>query len=231
MANRVPQTTGELQVHLQEQIGFLERSAQSFDDSFHDEAKRLAVTMRLLLHDTGHSRSLLSQLGIKGQRFCDTAFPFDPHNLAAYAGLASVKIGSGPTRHAAPLDGDDPSGFRWIDFDEWWNAVIFRYDGGRELTRRDLILAVANQDGGAHVDPALNADYARLSRENALGRYTADASGTIPLHGAELVSVRQVAHEVLKTLKPGYARKPRAEGAVIVGGFSVKFTPNKPKSS
>jgi hypothetical protein len=65
--------------------------------------------------------------------------------------MTSISQGS---RRFAPLD-NVPWGERWLQFPHWWNEVIF-VDGARaELTRRDLVLAVANQDGGAHVVPTL----------------------------------------------------------------------------
>jgi hypothetical protein len=128
------------------------------------------------------------------------------------------------------LDGDDASWFRWLDFNNWWNTVIFVYEGGRQLTRKDLVLAVSNQDGGAHVDPALNENYARLSRLNALGRFTSDETGMVPLGDAELVSVRQIAHELLKSLKPGYVKKPPPESAAIIGNATVHFVPTQKKT-
>ncbi len=213
--------------HLQEQLGFLERSAEAFDAGYEAEAKRLAVTIRVLVHDTGASRSLLSQLDRKNTKFCDSAFDVDPTSLIAHAGLAGVSVGPLGVKHAARLDGDDPSWFRPADFDTWWNKVVIRDREGRQLTRRDLVLAVANQDGGAHVDPALDEDYARLSRDDTLGRYTGDVTRMIPLTAVELVSIRQISHEVLKTLKPGYEKKPRSEGAAIIGNATVHFQPSK----
>jgi hypothetical protein len=38
---------------------------------------------------------------------------------------------------------------------------------------------------------------------------------------AELVSIRQITHEVLKTLKPGYERKPKADGNAIIGSIGL----------
>ena len=58
----ISQSQEALQDHLTEQIGFLLRSAESYDNGFTDEAKRLAVTIRVLVHDTGKSTSLLKQL-------------------------------------------------------------------------------------------------------------------------------------------------------------------------
>jgi hypothetical protein len=50
---------------LQEQMGFLQRSADLFDSGVTEEALRLAVTLRVLLHDTSASLSLLTQLDVK----------------------------------------------------------------------------------------------------------------------------------------------------------------------
>jgi hypothetical protein len=44
----------------------------------------------------------------------------------------------------------------------------FRDQQKREITRRDLVLAVADQDGDTHVDPSLRGPTA-LSRQNSLG--------------------------------------------------------------
>jgi len=52
-------TTDELQSHLEEQIEFLECSASSYDNGFSGEIKRLAVSVRVLVHDIGQSTSLL----------------------------------------------------------------------------------------------------------------------------------------------------------------------------
>ena len=62
MSQRVPQTNEMLQNHFNEQVSFLCRSTSSFDSGYEDEAKRLAHILRLLLHNTKQSRSLLDQL-------------------------------------------------------------------------------------------------------------------------------------------------------------------------
>ena len=45
------QTDPELMEHLHEQMGFLRRSAEHYDAGDFSEAKRLATTLRVLLHD------------------------------------------------------------------------------------------------------------------------------------------------------------------------------------
>jgi hypothetical protein len=46
------QTQDELLAHLKEQITFMKESAISYDNGFESEGKRLAVVIRVLVHDT-----------------------------------------------------------------------------------------------------------------------------------------------------------------------------------
>ena len=67
------------------------------------------------------------------------------------------------------------------------------------------MLHLANQDGGAHVDPKLDVAYAHIARTPGLGWTVANigpgGTTTEPFTGrAELASMRQIAHEVLRTL-------------------------------
>ena len=63
----------DLESHLREQIEFLKRSTKSYDEGFESEGKRIAVVLRVLLHDTNQSLSLLNQLRFKNILFHDTA--------------------------------------------------------------------------------------------------------------------------------------------------------------
>ena len=68
-------------------------------------------------------------------------------------------------------------------------------------------MLLANKDGGAHVDPSIDAYLARVSRLNALQTYEVSPDGTKrPLTRPELPAMRQIAHEVLRTLIPTYRK-------------------------
>lgn len=219
MSAERPQSREELEAHLAEQVQFLEASAASFDAGFEGEAKRLALTIRVLVHDKGRSRSLLGQLGMKGGVFFDTSTDMgrDSH-LAQHPLVGFVHAPEELPRYIALLDLVSPRDVREVDFETWWNGVVFVDQSGRKMTRSGLVLSVAEQDGGAHVDPALNAAYAALSRENSLG-WVAGGPGReeIPLASPHLATVRQIAHELLKAIKPGYRKEPAAEGTIIMG--------------
>lgn len=207
----------ELEELLVEQINFLEASADAFDKGFESEAKRLAVTTRVLLHNTSNSHSLLSQLGHKTVLFWSTALPNEPGNETPHGGLVFMTLGGNESKYVAMLD--DVPQLRQISFDEWWNSEVFTDDQKHTLSRKDLILTAANQDGGAHVDPGLDETYARLSKDNSMGWVTTDASGTKPMPGPERAAIRQIAHEVLKTLKPNYQKKIEYDVGMLIGGI------------
>ncbi len=63
------------------------------------------------------------------------------------------------------------------------------------------MLTMSNKEGGAHVDPHLNSAYENLARQNGMG-YISNVSGeALPLDGNVVaISVRQIAHEFMKTL-------------------------------
>jgi hypothetical protein len=219
MTNKIQQTNEDLQNHLAEQLHFMEISAENFDNGDHSEAKRLAVSIRVLLHDTDSSHSLLRQLGIKdGAKFFDTSSTRDI--VGTYAGLVLKAVGPNGGSYVAPLDDVPPSQvFEQVDFEAYWNKPIVVDTRNQNFSRKNLILSVANQDGGAHIDPGLNKDYATLTRENTLGWVYNTADETGPLTGEALASVRQIAHEVLKSLIPNYPEKKllNTQNSIILG--------------
>lgn len=205
MTNEIPQTQEELQEHLADHIQFLKSSADSFDAGFTGESKRMATSLRVLLHDTTKSHSLLSQLSLKSIPFYDSAIPINPRNKASHSGLVGALIGPSGGKPIPFLD-NAPEGYRQIEFEAWWNAPIFVDSKRQVFTRRDLILTVADQDGGAHVDPALEESYAQLSRHNSMGWFYTDGAANTPIKEFERAAIRQITHEILKTLIPGYAK-------------------------
>ena len=189
----------ELLSHLEEQIQFLINSSNAYDGGSKEEAIRLANTIRVLLHDTSSSNSLLNQLGKKDILFYDTADDYEPKNLMSQFGLLAITIGK-KNEYIPRLDSDISTLHRTakIPFTNWWEKIVIIDSERNEFSRKDLVLSVCNKDGGAHVDPVLGDDYAKLTREGSLGWQTLDGES---LKNAELASVRQIAHEVFKSLE------------------------------
>jgi hypothetical protein len=199
------QSHEELISHLRDQINFLLLSADSFDRGFFSEAKRMAVAIRILLYDTTKSSSLLGQLGKKNIYFYDTAANYDPANSMSTPGLVLMKCSPSGGEYEAPLDAGPPTRYvrGKIPFDEWWNRIVIADIKHNTFSRRDLVLAVTNKDGGAHIDPKLDAAFAQLSRFNSLAWKFHSSDGTTKdfTPNPELPSIRQITHEVLKSLK------------------------------
>jgi hypothetical protein len=195
---KIIQTEADLLQQLEHQVAFLQGSAESYDKGVRVEAKRLATHIRTLVHDTKRSTSLLLQLRMKDGGFLDSDAERPRGIISSYAGLVGIRVQPGPAEYV-PSFGTWP--VRSVPFTNWWNGVIIADLQRREITRRQLILAVANEDGGAHVAPELDEIYAALSRENSMG-LAHFAEGTAPqtVQGVAFASVRQIAHEVLGTL-------------------------------
>jgi hypothetical protein len=204
--SKYQQTKADLRRHLHEHLGFLRSSAASFDAGVLGEAKRLAATTRVLLHDTKQSKSLLGQLGVKGSlRYLDTAYDYNPKNLLGHHGLVGMQLGPAGATYWAPLGTRKPElPSKFVSFPDWWNKLVIVDRHRARFVRRDLVLALANMDGGAHVDPALDEAYALLTRANSIGWQAFDNKGTHALADVELYSVRQIAHELIESITRQY---------------------------
>jgi hypothetical protein len=224
-------TKKELHRHLLEQLQFLKASAAAYDNGFEGEAKRLATTIRVLLHDTKSSKSLLHQLGIKGAlKMHNTAHPLDLRNLAPHQGLVVLRLdvpgntagaitfslgGKQPPYTPGPSD-SARARMTYVprvtapprttptttSFAKWWEEIVIKDGQGQTFSRKDLILALADKEGGAHVDPALDEQYARLTRFYSQG-YQVVTGGAVlpPANSLVYASVRQIAHEVLVSIE------------------------------
>jgi hypothetical protein len=86
-------TRDELLVQLAEHRRFLAVSTAAFDAGDHAEAKRIAASLRVLLHDFGASRALLVELGTRHQiEWLDTAGSLLPLEGNAQMPLVFVSV-------------------------------------------------------------------------------------------------------------------------------------------
>jgi len=218
----VPRTPDELNALLEEQIEFLKLSCTSFENGFTGEIKRLAVSVRVLVHDTNSSTSLLTLANRKTIGFLDTADPYDDENVLSHSSLVQIHMtpqGAKPKAHL-----DDALQLGSLPFDAWWNGIVLVDSNRHEFSRRDITLYLANKEGGAHVDHEIDERYHNLRNRNSLGWVTVLGDGR-QIAGEDQVpaTMRQIAHELVKSLHPAYTcNQPVAlDTGFIMRGMSV----------
>jgi len=182
----------------QTQIRFLKSSTESFDGGFEDEAKRLATSLRVLLHDAQYP-SLFSTLGIKNNfLFATSANRYLPINLVAYTGLVGMSFTVGGEAKYQPIcKQSDGTQNIWVYFDDWWNQIIID-DKTNIFSRRDIVLYAANKDGGTHIDPKIENKYYELILNNSVGWECCENDISRPMdNNLVYASIRQIVHEFL----------------------------------
>lgn len=186
--------------HLIKQLGFLRRSCEAYDANYIDEAIRIATVIRVLIHDTKKSTSLLNHLGATTINLLSTTEEPSSETFF-YMGLGVKTATTTPddiTATYAPLF-DGPIQ-HFVPVSKWWNQVVYVLNPTTRLTRRDIVLAAANKDGGAHVDPKLDPMYEALAKEGATGALVYQRDGKVATYtftNAHLVAIRQMGYELL----------------------------------
>lgn len=212
----------ELLEFFDEQIGFLERSNAAFDEGHASEAKRLAVTLRVLFHHTADdnprgSHALINQLNLRDTlTWVDSAGQPDPPGknlVVAEWGLIQMGISIDESKAVfrAPL-GDRPPimirttiqlpRFSRVYTDLWWTQPVTRDAEHAMYSRKDFVLALANQEGGAHVDPQIKAAYHKIANSNSMGwTYEHGDDEPVPLSNPVPHMVRQISYEVVESVR------------------------------
>ncbi len=189
---------------LAKQIGFIERSAKDFDEGHKDEAFRIATALRVIFHQTTHSKSLITHLGSPSCRLrstvpdtsADLKMLGDRKVVGQYLfSLATLTISSDGGR-LLPQD-QVASHHRMIPRDQWWSET-FATINNQDYTHRALILWAANQDGGAHVDSNLKPEYEAIKAAGAVDTFIFNGT-SVPIEDAHLVFLRSMAFEVLNS--------------------------------
>lgn len=155
--------------HFGDQIDALRASCEGYDRGDRWEAKRIATALHILCHDPpldrkSKSKSLLSRMGIKHQLSFISSIRPDAKTYVPTVLLAIVKFDNEEGPYFAPML---ESGWEHhLQFLKWYNETVF-YGKGVEISRKNLILTMRNQDGGAHVDGQISLeDYVRFRYEN-----------------------------------------------------------------
>ena len=179
------------------------------------EAVRLATVIRVLVHDTNSSTSLLRHLGTKDEmEFINSASPNDGRlhsmtglhgvrgsGIGQYFGLVA-KVNSGSSLVATPLFQQHLkewySSYERQNFEQWWESEIMKVSG-QGHTRAELVKNVANKDGGVHVDGMIPEKY-HLSKRTALNLNILGIKTEFE-RNVVYASIAQIAWELLNSIK------------------------------
>ncbi len=202
MAKRSPE---ELLNLLKEQVLFIKKTCSLYDNGDEAEAKRLTPHIHILVHDDNRNIvSLLTQIGILNKlKFFSRRHPYRPTNLLSEARLCQMLLSSEGGKYIPALD-EAPLGWQELSFSRWWNETVIFIRGNehRELSRKNLICMMRDKDGGAHLDKIIPAYYSKLSQGENMGWQISAVNGKSFVPNVHYASVRQIAHEIIKTLTP-----------------------------
>lgn len=220
----------ELKDQLDGQVQLLIKRCTAFDSGDIEEAKSIAITIRILVYDRKWP-SLLRQLNL------GVATKLVNSCLVLQGGMPIKKS---ETYLAASLLGNqihqwkpnfDDTPVKLCNFDQWWNGIIVKDFEGNDFTRKNLVMVFANQDGGAHVDSKIESKFYNLTRKNSMQQFTLSGFSKLPekIDGSQLKSitspayyaVRQIAHELLKSLSIDYEIDKNQYSGLGISFFSL----------
>ncbi len=199
---KVQKTQEELQRNFRHVFQGLELSMRDYDNGLKGEAARIAGSIYILVHDYGKSAvSVLTQLKRKEVPFHNTAAPINPNNLMTEMPLVMARVGREsdycPIGNQCPGSPQQPQ-----RFSEWWETRVLRDNNRRIFTRKNLIFSMRHGEGGGHVSPDLDEQFAALSRQNSMG-FTFFSGGRefVPEYGPLYATTRQLGYEVVATIR------------------------------
>ena len=184
---------------LKTHLKFISRSCELYDEGDTDEALRIAVSLRVIFHNTSKSISLLNHLNKTDSVNLISTFVTqqslgDTHGQIHWHAVIPIMMTS---------DGVKPPTSDWemqsiLVAENWWNEQIW-LEGQFALSRKDIVLSAANQDGGAHLDSNPSEKTKKLKSGPTM---TVHINGKLLEGGMKNHHhpiIRQIAHEVLSS--------------------------------
>jgi tetratricopeptide (TPR) repeat protein len=181
---------------LADHLRFIEKSAFEFDRGDTSEALRIATSLRVIFHQTAKSKALLEHLNAWDIRLL-TANKIDLKGLkedVPDAPLAIIEWSIYPDTNVSQTNDE------YITVKKWWDEDPVTATLGHWITRKDIVMWVANKDGGAHVDGILPQNYI-FSMDSGTFAVLDRITGEVLQRQIKtpLLKLRQIAHEVLNS--------------------------------
>lgn len=202
---RIYKNKYELLKILDWQISLLKDTCTLFDKGKEYQALTLANLIRLFVHDTNNSTSLLKQLDLKQVEFISAKI--EPSSRSkSWASLYMIS-----TNHEKKIAESTPrfkirgyydslhpnSDYHRVNFETWWEETI-EITHPLEFSRKNYILYIANKDGGVHVDESSTyLGYSHLIEKSSFVKVGDELYYSENTH---FTIIRQIAFELLQTI-------------------------------
>ena len=232
-AYQVDRTPTELLSDLLVQLKFLRQECLHYDAGDWSYGAQIATKLRLSLHQTKYSDSLLAQITkrfafscpdflslstVRGELPNKGRTDFVRSPLIQYQMIHQPEVP--PVLTVQPLSLESGKRYTRRAFKTWWDGIdILLIDRQHFLSRKGVVCLLANQEGGAHVQPGMDEKAALLRRRaaNSLQIAAPLPDGQTRIYTAEIdqvlaAVVRTIAAETLYTFE--HAILPRCQIAL-----------------
>lgn len=208
----MPYSKQELLDYLSEQVQLLQYYAKGFDTGTYSVTIAMATSIRVIFHFCdGSSIPLIKQL----EEYYDynfDVFPMISTKPLPIESAALVLSGDGLFHmtngqygmSCLPMLANSVS--RVIPFCDWWAENVIKdvsngYENPLWFSRKQLILSLANKEGGAHIDPH-GSPIKKLGSKRAFGwSFFKFLKGEVtPTINQKQATMRQICYEVLCSL-------------------------------
>lgn len=195
---------GDLLYQLQLKVNSLIRSSLSYDKGDYTSAIDMSTNIRVLVHDTNNSSSLLAQLNKKEEMaFLDSSENITQHyNTLPQFTLVRQTVNSQIGIQYQPLI-DNSLLDELVDFNSWWEEnVVIIPKKNIEISRKTLVLKLANKYG-AHISTEIPEYYHDLfqSKDEMIGfTWRKNMKRIDHIQTPIFPSIRQIAHELIVSI-------------------------------
>jgi hypothetical protein len=211
-------TQAELSTELETQLKILASNCLEYDKGNQEFVLEICHRLRVILHQTNSSHSVLNQLGYTDLKFISTYDDRSPFQMSVENEIVSSIFGLVKTSPDF-LGGsmymyipylDDYKTSNPLTFEEWWQSeIICKYKDNYSLNRKKIVVDLfANKSGGSHLDPNISDLFLNINRleDDVIGYKAFDGQGNRMPHKNSPFSgcARQIAHELFLSLKANF---------------------------
>lgn len=162
---RIQRLPDDVKQQLIECFEALISDALSYDSGNFKSIKRSSGVLRMLFYDTTNSHSIINQIDNKSKIPMVSFSNYKEKDYLYYGQIFCARFWELPPAINQHYDTflfyPDKANCFNVSFTDWWNGVVFRLDDTK-FTRGNLILSIANKDGGVHFDPTIDEGYIHL---------------------------------------------------------------------